>query len=323
MPTSKQNLAALRRELLRVEGRRLNPLTVDVQIRPALLRQLTERYKESRAVTSLLSPIKHRSAVERFANSKHNFRVVIHHEGGSPFVPDAKAFAERGVITLLNLPSQLAAEETLDTDDIGGDTYLATPKRLSALPKKERIAVITAWTHMHRLGDSATIAQMLRHLLLPLRVSEKKAGRASPERAVDYLWRGWRAWKPGIYVPRKPTKVLVAAAQRLGEVREGCVESLVASGMSEKGAENKMGDFLRDNTNSKMSREGYSGGSVQSVADWFAICELTNSSVLLPSTDKKPAIRAALNTYAAAMNVAFPPFYSALMSALVGGVVYT
>jgi len=310
------------RRLRRLYAAKLNPLTVDVQIRPVLLRQLAERYKEHRAVTSLLSPIKHRSAVERFANSKHTFRAVIHHEQYSPFVPNAKAFAAPGVITLLNLPSRLAAEETLDIDDDGVDSYLTTPKRLSELPKAERISVITAWTYMHRVGDSSAIAETLRHLLLPILPSARLLrgikGRGSPEEAVLHLWR---AWKPGIYMPRKPTKALLVAAQRLGGVRGKGIEGLVAAGMSEKGAEKKLADFLRDNTNSKMSREGYSGGVVQSVADWFPICELTNNVVLLPSTDKEPAIRSALNAYAAALNATFPPFYSALMSALVGGVV--
>ena len=293
-----------------------NPLTVDVRIRPAVLAQLADRYKHFRSVSSLLSPIKHKSAVERFANSKHNFRLVIHHERGAPYVNDTKPFATPGQITLLSIPSSLGIEEASDEDD--PEVTLDRPPSLSETPKQARTSVMTGWAYMHRVGDSSLLLDSLRHLLYSLAPWEKKKGRASPERAVLHIWE---RRKPNGYLPRRPTKKLIAAGQRLGDAREVAVARLVASGMTNAKAERALDTFIQNNTNSKMSREGYSANPSQSVADWFPICELTNSEVLLPSTDKNRAVRDALNAFARDVNAAFPPFYDTLMASLVGGVI--
>lgn len=293
-----------------------NPLEVDVRIRPALLARLAEQHKHFRSVSSLLSPIKQQSAVERFSTSKHDFRLVIHHEQYFPYVDDCKPFATRGQITLLSLPGALAAEEAADPDD--PEATLVRPRALSEVPKASRMSVMTAWTYMHRVGDSSALLYGLQYLVLPPSPWDRKSRYNTPEEAVMSFWK---VRKTSGYMPRRPTKKLFAAAEKVAGIRETATEALAASGMTKKKAESTLDTFIQNNTNSKMSREGYSNSSPQSLADWFAICEFTNNPVLLPSTDKKPAVRTILNTFARDMNAAFPPFYNALMDAFVGGVI--
>lgn len=292
-----------------------NPLTVDVRIRPALMAKLADRYKHFRSVSSLLSPIKHKSAIESLSTSKHSFRLVLYQPHGF-YVDDAKPFATPGQITLLSIPSALAMEEAADEED--PEAILERPRPLSETPKASRTSVMTAWAYLHRIGDSAALLDALRHLLYSLSPWEKKGGRASPEAAVQHIWK---TRKGAAYLPRRPTKKLIAAAQRLGEARETAIERLVSSGITKSNADRALDIFIQNNTNSKMSREGYSASASQSVADWFPICEMTNNPVLLPSTNKKPAVRAALTAFAGDVNAAFPPFYNALMEAFVGGVI--
>lgn len=111
-----------------------NPMRFDLQYTP----EAVEKYRGSRAVRSILSPVLQRKSVERMAHTRHTFVVVIRSTAGLAGVADLPLFPNA---VTLGLTIRDVAQQ--DEDNRQGKRELNE-------------SLYTAFTYLHRFGDTVT-----------------------------------------------------------------------------------------------------------------------------------------------------------------------
>ena len=108
---------------------RANPMRFDLRYTP----EEADRYRDSRAVRSILSPVLRQKNITRMANTPHNFVVVVQEDGEGSALP---LFEDAVTLSL-----SLRGVHNNDFD------YAADED------KRVRESLYTAFTLLHRLGD--------------------------------------------------------------------------------------------------------------------------------------------------------------------------
>lgn len=246
---------------------RSNPMRFDLQYTP----EAVEQYRGSRAVRSILSPALQRKNVERMANTRHNFVVVLRPHSATVDLP---LFSDAVTLGLT-----VREVEGIDKD---------TPKGA----KNNVESLYTAFTYLHRFGDSM----------------------------VDNL-TGMRMYQPYARISNLGHDEFYA-------MTDAHLEALAEAGWapSIKAAYDIYTRLLGESVNSKMVREGYSGGWEQAFADLFPLCELTPPSrpLLLPVAQarRRSARRTFNEVIVPDFNVRFRAFYNNLIPSMYGTAVY-
>ena len=244
---------------------RRNPMLFDLQYAP----EDVEKYRGSRAVRSVLSPALQRKNVERMANTRHNFVVVIRPR---PVALDLPVFSDAVTLGLT-----VREVEQLDKDTAKG-------------ARSDIESLYTAFTYLHRFGDYMTTII---------------AGGVS-------LYRPYE----------RPDNPVYAEFYAMTDAH---LEALAEAGWSRsiKEAYEFYTRLIGESVNSKMVREGYSGGWQQAFADLFPLCELTPPSrpLLLPvhaQANRRSARRMFNEVIVPDFNVQFRAFYNNLVPSMYG-----
>ena len=126
---------------------RHNPMRIDVRYTP----EEADRYRDSRAVRSLLSPALQRRNVERMVDTPHNFVVVVQEDGEGSALP---LFEDAVTLSL-----SLRGVHNNDFDFAADED------------KRVRESLYTAFTILHRLGD-LTLSGVISLCLMKKRPSD-------------------------------------------------------------------------------------------------------------------------------------------------------
>ncbi len=276
---------------------RRNPLTFDnrISLTPELRKSI--RAARSRVAASLVSPAKHRAIEEATANSPHNFRVVLSPlTGRFSYADVASAERVKNAVTLL-FP--------MSPDDVF-EVESANERRTKA----GRLSILTAFSYLHRLGDTLGDWALLFGVVL-----------ARDPLDLEYFHNGLAG------IGLSDAEISVRAKRLLAAARP-CEDAFRRHTRGEGRRIRALSYYVETHVNSKMVREGYSFDEGQAIADLIPLCELTPASrpLFLPfdaQRMKKPcsADEAAMcDAWAAEMNVRFRNFYNTLIPALYGSV---
>ena len=303
---------------------RRNPLTFDnrVPLTPELRESI--RASKARVAASVLSPAKHRAIEEATANSPHNFRVVIKPpQPRRTYDDDDFRLNQERLWSDVVRPYAVTLVSTWDERAIRAE---GEPDPFMSTAKARQGGIFTAFTYLHRLGDS--IASWL---FLPW-VFDK-------DDLISVVGRG--------YLPDLNASLEVAAkradvARVVDMARDN--NALLHRVAEDIKRYDSRGEYLvlryiETHVNSKMVREGYSSEIGQSLADLFPLCEFTPPSrpLFLPFDETRMAmaypesatnwkraysaeVAAACSALGAEMNVRFRALYNTLIPALYGSV---
>ena len=317
-------------------ARRQNP--IDFTLDPEAAKIAREEYRRWRSITSLASPIKHKTITEdpRVVGSPHNFHVAVVRSFGGSVARGAEPYGVAKLVASHIRPDAV--------------TLVATPHNVADLgknlPPKERDAegLYTAFTYLHRLGDELV-------------------GEGDPPNAWGVITEGtvslggfYNARGRRIHTslnPWQPPADLARAQDALGGLWRAFV--LAVGGNLDSPDQvlfwklDVLYLYVATHADSKMVREGYGGSSEQSIADLFALAELTTKPLVRPvdlaetqrlaksdrmgmyenflrglqqaaqRTGRSQAeIIDALNTYGVQFNILWRRWYNALIPALYG-----
>jgi hypothetical protein len=275
---------------------RKNPLVFDNRFAPDPMK----RYKGSRVVASIVAPPRQRAQVERLADSPHTFRVVVVEGSAYAYAEDLYMLSKRGCITLI-----LSLGEAEDFD---------LRSHNMSLPKNAGLALFSAFTFLHRMGDA--IYPAVRWTVLP-----------DQSQWLAYIKEDFVTYSR-IYVPGDVSKKTHALADEL--YRSMRALDIPAEIVSE---------YIVAHTNSQMARENIPGepGSEdipvsQCVADWIALTEMPSARarpgrgepwLLFPPKpgEYEASESRSLRAYADIVNARFPPFIQSLLDDLDGAVI--
>jgi hypothetical protein len=317
-------------------ARRQNP--IDFSLDPEATKIAREEYPRWRSITSLASPIKHRAITEdpRVVRSPHNFHVAVLPSFGGSVLRGAEPYGIEKLVASHIRPDAV--------------TLLASPRNVGEigqnLPAKQQDAesLYTAFTYLHRLGDELV-------------------GEGDPPNAWVVITEGtvslrnfYDARGRRIHTalnPWQPPPAVVRAQDALGGLWRAFV--LAVGGDLDSPGKVLFWKFevlylyVATHADSKMVREGYAGSSEQSIADLFALAELTTKPLVRPvdlaATQRlaerdrlgmyasfltslryarettgrsQEEIIDALNTYGVQFNILWRRWYNALIPALYG-----
>lgn len=223
-------------------GRRKNPLSFDVS--PEARRASDPR---SRTAVSMYSPIKQRAVVERFANTPHNYHVIL-------LSPDEVPSGEKR----LYYHALIEAAQPHTRPDAVNLLHVGDPvpdrQRGTATPedRASRESIYTPFIYLHRLGDE------VRPSLLYGR-GRRSVGYEDPkDPALAALADALAAALPNARYKSSPLSLGPGGHLRVRAHPGPLVEKLLTS-----------------RVNSQAVREGYASDEEQAVSDLMALAELT------------------------------------------------
>ena len=287
---------------------RRNPLTFDNRFDPEPM----TRYPRSRAVASIVTPPRQRAQVQRLAESPHTFRVVVLDSAPQIYAQDLKTLSQPGCITLV-----------IDLENVQyNDLVSRFPGTYT--PASAGVALYSAFTYLHRLGDVLYAEGIL------LNAGARNGLMNLFNTDLDRL---------GVYIPSSPV-TRAYGSEKTHELAKKVSDADVAlgraSGWDDENtpyAPEYLHGYIASHTNSDMSRRGIVSEVrwEQCVADWVALSELPAARarpgrgepwLLFPPRpgEYHPEVARRLKKYAETINTYFPAFIESLFDDFGGAV---